>query len=102
MKSATLLFSVGATASLTRRHNICSLQLTAFGGCAGPVGQIPDGQCRVGGGLPQSLFQLDKSRGILTDSIGRGCYITPEANQLQCDAGRPGKAARDLLTLLVN
>jgi len=102
MKSAILLFSAGATASLTRKHNICLLQLNAFGGCAGPVGQIPDGQCRVGGGLPQSLFQLDKSRGILTDGVGRGCYITPEASQLQCDDGRPGMAARFVLTLLVN
>lgn len=85
-----LVFSLGGAASLTERHHACLFQITALGGRAGPVGQIPDGQCRTGGKWAHSSFSLDKVGGIMTDSQGRGCYITSEANQLQCDWGKVG------------
>lgn len=87
------MFGLGAAASLIKRHHSCSFQVSVFGGCAGHIGQIPDGQCRVGGSFQHSTFNLDKHSGVLTDAHGRGCYLTSEANQLQCDEGKSGMSS---------
>ncbi|KAK3064789.1 hypothetical protein LTS18_003920 [Coniosporium uncinatum] len=66
-------------------------QLAASGPAQGTLGQIPDGQIRIGGNSAASTFCMNN--GILKDSQGRGCITTPEIGQVQCDwgaAGTPG------------
>ena len=61
--------------------------MTAYGGPGGDVGQLPDGQNRIGDtGLPEGQYCIGKYGG-LTDSNGRGCILTPPTTQLQCDEG---------------
>lgn len=75
MKSfVTLGMAVGAYASC------CTFELTASGGQSGTVGQLSDGQVRVGGGLAQSSFTI--CNGTITDSNGYGCILTRESYPL--------------------
>ena len=69
-------FAAGANA-LVGRSNSCCFHLTATGGASGTVGQLGDGQNRIGGGLPETQFCID-SNGAITDSSGRGCVVTSE------------------------
>ncbi|APA07902.1 hypothetical protein sscle_03g026720 [Sclerotinia sclerotiorum 1980 UF-70] len=80
----SLAFAVSASAASIRRDN-CSFTLTASGGASGIVGQLDDGQLRILGGHPTATFTI--SNGAATDSKGRPCYLTSEANQYQCDTG---------------
>lgn len=69
MKSfVTLSLAAGAYASC------CTFTLTASGGQSGTIGQLDDGQNRIGGGLPAANFCFDN--GTITDSAGRGCLLT--------------------------
>ncbi|KAL9618380.1 MAG: hypothetical protein Q9160_006888 [Pyrenula sp. 1 TL-2023] len=63
----------------------CCFKLTAAGGATGPVGQLPDGQNRVGGNYPNGTYCIDN--GEITDGGGRGCILTPPTTQFQCDSG---------------
>lgn len=80
----------------------CCFSLSAHGiAGAGPVSQLSDGQNRVGQ-LPDGQNRVDTGvdklapgqyclkNGVITDSQQRGCIITPETSQFQCDAGVPG------------
>lgn len=60
-------------------------QLTATGGPGGVVGQLSDGQNRIGQGLPAATYCIDN--GAITDGNGRGCILTPPTTQFQCDTG---------------
>lgn len=80
---ATLAFSAGASAASIQRS--CTFTLTASGGQSGTIGQLSDGQNRVGGGLPQATYSINN--GQITDSQGRGCILTPPTTQFQCDVG---------------
>ncbi|OKL63341.1 hypothetical protein UA08_01156 [Talaromyces atroroseus] len=90
MKSfATLAaFAAGANA-LAIRSDSCCFELTASGGASGTLGQLSDGQNRIGGGLPPATYCISSS-GIITDSNGRGCILTPPTTQWQCDEGATG------------
>lgn len=66
--------AVGANA-LVARDATCCFGLTASGGASGTIGQLGDGQNRIGGGLPPAQFCIDSSGGI-KDSSGRGCILT--------------------------
>lgn len=66
------LFAASASA-LVSRANPCCFGLTVNPG--GIVGQLADGQNRIGGGLPKGTFCID-SNGALTDGKGRGCILT--------------------------
>lgn len=57
----------------------CTFSLTASGGANGVVGQLGDGQNRVGGSLPKGTYSI--SNGQITDSHGRGCILTPPTTQ---------------------
>jgi hypothetical protein len=63
--------------------------LTASGGKSGVLGQLDDGQNRVGQtcGLATEQATYCLSNGGLTDSNGRGCILTPPTTQFQCDVG---------------
>lgn len=69
MKSfVTLGMAAGAYASC------CTFELTASGGQSGTIGQLSDGQVRIGGGLPPSSFTI--CNGAITDASGYGCLLT--------------------------
>ena len=76
MKSfiAIASLAVGANA-LVGRSDSCCFHLTASGGESGSLGQLSDGQVRVGDNhLSAAKFCL--SGGVITDSEGRGCVVT--------------------------
>ncbi len=72
--AVALAFSAGTNA-LVSRTGSCCFSLTASGGASGTVGQLMDGQNRIGGGLPAGSFCIDANGGI-TDGSGRGCILT--------------------------
>ncbi|KAL4893841.1 ubiquitin 3 binding protein But2 C-terminal domain-containing protein [Aspergillus ambiguus] len=78
-------FAAGANALVSRGGNCC-FHLKATGGASGTIGQLDDGQNRVYGGLSEAQFCID-SNGAIVDSNGRGCVVTGETTQFQCDAG---------------
>ncbi|KAF9736162.1 hypothetical protein PMIN02_003431 [Paraphaeosphaeria minitans] len=80
-----LAFAVGSSALAIRKSQQC-VQLQASGGASGTLGQLSDGQNRVGGGHEAACYCLDGNGGF-TDSSGRGCILTPPTTQFQCDAG---------------
>ncbi|PWY86069.1 hypothetical protein BO70DRAFT_289373 [Aspergillus heteromorphus CBS 117.55] len=90
MKTFTTLAAFAAgTNALVGRGNTCCFHLTASGGASGTIGQLGDGQNRIGGGLPETQFCID-SNGSIADSSGRGCVVTSSTTQFQCDLGVPG------------
>lgn len=66
---------VTAVNALVARDVPCCFSLNASGGASGAVGQILDGQSRLGGGLSPAHFCIDSS-GSITDGTGRGCILT--------------------------
>jgi hypothetical protein len=66
--------SLAYAAALENRGSGCNVQLTVSGAVNDPVGQISDGQARVGSGISTATFTL--SSGSMTDSQGRGCWWT--------------------------
>ncbi|KAI9933688.1 hypothetical protein MW887_004759 [Aspergillus wentii] len=88
MRSLTTLAVLAAgTQALISRTNTCCFHLTAYGGPSGPVGQLSDGQNRIGdNSLPTAQFCISPDASI-TDGSGRGCILTPPTTQFQCDQG---------------
>ncbi|KAJ6161442.1 ubiquitin 3 binding protein But2 C-terminal domain-containing protein [Penicillium chermesinum] len=79
---------ITGTNALVGRSNGCCFHLSVTGEVNGTLGQISDGQNRVGDtSLPASTYCIDQNGGI-TDSAGRGCILTAETTQFQCDAGK--------------
>ncbi|KAJ5906050.1 uncharacterized protein N7473_002966 [Penicillium subrubescens] len=96
MKSfiAIATLAVGANA-LVGRSDSCCFHLTASGDKSGSLGQLSDGKVRVGdNSLSAAKFCL--SGGVITDSEGRGCVVTSETTQFQCDAGSAGTSGFSL------
>jgi hypothetical protein len=91
-----VLGAIGASAA--PQHGRCTFELTAHGHANGSIGQLTDGQCRIGGGYYPTTFDLDRHSGILKDKNGRGCIITRgKASQIQCDQGASGMFSETLL-----
>ncbi|KAK7539520.1 ubiquitin 3 binding protein But2 C-terminal domain-containing protein [Phyllosticta citribraziliensis] len=82
---APLAFTLGASAAALKRSQCC-FDITASGGASGTVGQLSDGQNRIGGGYSPTSFCLNN--GGITDSNGRGCIVTSASGQFQCDEGK--------------
>ncbi|PMD24454.1 hypothetical protein NA56DRAFT_656185 [Hyaloscypha hepaticicola] len=80
----TFSLILGASAFAVPRSS-CSFELTASGGQSGTIGQLSDGQSRIGGGLSAATFTINN--GGIIDSAGRGCILTPSVEQFQCDQG---------------
>jgi hypothetical protein len=74
--AAVAALAAGASA-LAIRDDSCCFTLTASGGTSGTVGQLDDGQNRIGGGLSPATFCITPG-GTITDSSGRGCILTRE------------------------
>ncbi|KAJ5928586.1 hypothetical protein N7466_007542 [Penicillium verhagenii] len=88
MKSfvAIAAFAAGTNA-LVGRSDSCCFHLTASGGVSGSLGQLTDGQVRVGDDSLSAADFCINSSGAITDSAGRGCIVTSETTQFQCDTG---------------
>ncbi|KAE8138878.1 ubiquitin 3 binding protein But2 C-terminal domain-containing protein [Aspergillus pseudotamarii] len=88
MKSFITLAALAASAQgLTGRTTNCCFHLTASGGASGTVGQLSDGQNRIGDNtLSPAQFCISPD-GSITDGSGRGCILTPPTTQFQCDQG---------------
>lgn len=71
--AAIAVFMAAADALVARDTDCCFDLIVGDGGDT--VGQIPDGQVRFGGDLPQSQFCIS-SNGTITDQNGRGCILT--------------------------
>ena len=78
--AAIAALAIGVNAAVMERNDKCCFGLSASGGVSGQVGQLDDGQNRVGGGHPPGHYCL--SNGGLTDGHGRGCILTRESHQL--------------------
>jgi hypothetical protein len=72
--AAFAAFAASANA-LVPRDTSCCFGLTASGEASGPVGQLDDGQNRIGGDLPAGQYCIDTD-GSITDGNGRGCILT--------------------------
>ncbi|KAH0360229.1 hypothetical protein KCU65_g9513, partial [Aureobasidium melanogenum] len=86
---STLGFALGASAASLVARDQCCFSLTAAGGKSGVVGQLGDGQNRIGqtSGLSTGQATYCINNGGLTDENGRGCILTPPTTQFQCDVG---------------
>lgn len=75
-----------------------SFTLQAHGKASGPIGQLDDGQNRVGGGLPMGQYTLKygSKGGEIVDGKNRGCILTPPTTQFQCDQGVGGECSSHL------
>jgi hypothetical protein len=84
MRSTLAAAAVIATANalVARDTVICCFSLSATGGASGTVGQIDDGQTRLGSGLQPGQFCIDSS-GAIKDGNGRGCFLT---RMSQCES----------------
>ncbi|KAI6894418.1 hypothetical protein KC318_g3235 [Hortaea werneckii] len=95
MTTGTLLVAALAAAAnaATLPQPKCYFGMTAYGGPGGTVGQLGDGQNRIGqNNLPVLQGTYCLNNGALTDSYGRGCIMTPPTGQFQCDVGaKPDK-----------
>lgn len=65
----SVAFGLGANAFVAREASQC-VQLKASGGASGVLGQLADGQNRVGGSNPTGCYCLGANGGF-TDSNGR-------------------------------
>jgi hypothetical protein len=79
MKNAYTLaaFAAGAQA-LVARGDSCCFHLDASGDMTGSVGQLSDGQNRIGDGSLSPAQYCISSDGSITDGNGRGCILTRE------------------------
>ncbi|CAG8053887.1 unnamed protein product [Penicillium olsonii] len=83
----TLAAFAAGTNALVGRSDSCCFHLTSSGGASGELGQLSDGQNRIGdNSLSPAQYCID-SKGAITDANGRGCILTPPTTQLQCDEG---------------
>src|ERR1700712_3236970 len=82
-----LALSLSVSATVTKRGDY-PLQFFAKGKAHGALGQLQDGQIRIGGGHSPSHFKIH--HGIMKDNKGRGCVETEPEKQVQCDSGSDG------------
>ncbi|KAJ5799059.1 uncharacterized protein N7518_001127 [Penicillium psychrosexuale] len=83
----TIAAFAASTNALVSRSDSCCFHLTSSGGASGELGQLSDGQNRIGdSSLSPAQYCID-STGAITDSNGRGCILTPPTTQFQCDEG---------------
>ncbi|KAJ5660594.1 hypothetical protein N7507_007045 [Penicillium longicatenatum] len=99
MKSTIAIAALVAGANaLVGRSDSCCFQLTASGSATGTLGQLSDGQVRLGD-TTLSAAEFCISNSIITDSEGRGCVVTSylaETTQFQCDEGATGTSGFSL------
>ncbi|KAK6524010.1 hypothetical protein TWF694_005678 [Orbilia ellipsospora] len=87
----TLVTLASTVQSIVIPRNPCyvcqGFTISVSGGVSGPLGQIGDGQNRVGPATPSPAKYTLGCGGGITDQNGRGCILTPPTTQFQCDVG---------------
>jgi hypothetical protein len=79
MKHFASLAALAAGANaLVPRADTCCFHLTASGGASGTLGQLGDGQVRVGDDRLETSTFCISNNGSITDESGRGCILTRE------------------------
>ena len=74
-------FAASANALVGRGANCC-FHIDASGAAQGSLGQLGDGQNRIGdSNLSPAQFCIDSNGGI-TDANGRGCIVTGESSSI--------------------
>lgn len=73
-RAVALAFVLGVEA-LVPRDGTCCFRLTGSGGVSGEVGQLDDGQNRIGGNYPHGEYCIN-AQGAITDGKGHGCILT--------------------------
>ncbi|KAF2871685.1 hypothetical protein BDV95DRAFT_607103 [Massariosphaeria phaeospora] len=88
LASATAMIMPPPSLSILPRDTSCAFTLTGHGPSSanGTIGQLSDGQNRIGGGRPIGKYTLQDG-GVIVDKNGRGCILTPPTTQFQCDDG---------------
>ncbi|KAI9798740.1 MAG: hypothetical protein M1833_004570 [Piccolia ochrophora] len=82
---ATLAFALGVSASVLKRQDAANcFEIEVSGSTPARVGQLDDGQLRVGN-FPAKTFRADGNK--ITDDQNRGCVLTGDPGQFQCDQG---------------
>lgn len=77
MKLIAVVTAILATKNaLADGNETCCFTLNASGADAGPVGQIDDGQTRIGNGTQPGQFCIDNESGGIIDGKNRGCFLT--------------------------
>ncbi len=72
----------------TRQSASCAFGISVSGGVTGSLGQLADGQNRVGPGQSGAQYSMSCSgNGGSITQPGRGCILTPPTTQFQCDSG---------------
>lgn len=93
----SLVFASAGSCALFPRHRYegqCCFKLHTYGGAEGTVGQLYDGQNRIGGHYEPAVYCI---RGdAIYDSEGRGCILTGPTGQWQCDEGAERKWTKEL------
>jgi hypothetical protein len=75
-KFITIAAFAAGTNALVGRSDSCCFHLTSSGDAPGKLGQLSDGQNRIGdNSLSPAQYCID-SKGAITDSNGRGCILT--------------------------
>lgn len=72
----TLATFIANAHALAGRSQVCCFHLTASGGASGEVGQLSDGQNRIGDNSLSPAEFCISSDGSITDGSGRGCILT--------------------------
>lgn len=92
MKSLLASIFLAATAqAFYSNQSSCCFEITALIPSThtnASLGQLSDGQVRIGGGLLPSVFCLSSTS--IADQSSRGCIITTPETQFQCDSGATG------------
>jgi hypothetical protein len=72
----TLAALAAGTNALVSRTDSCCFHLSSSGGASGKLGQLGDGQNRIGDSkLSPAQFCINPN-GEITDANGRGCILT--------------------------
>jgi hypothetical protein len=74
----TLAAFAAGTNALVGRSDTCCFHLTSSGGASGGLGQLSDGQNRIGDSTLSAAQYCIDSKGAITDNKGRGCILTRE------------------------
>ena len=84
MYAVPTIASSPTTSAAIAAEQQCCFELKASGGVSATMGQLSDGQNRIGGDYKPVTYCI--KNGGITDSFDRGCHIVPANAQFQCDA----------------
>jgi hypothetical protein len=69
------LTAAASAMAIAARDGVCCFELNAASNASSPVGQLADGQNRIGGKVSPGSYCITAD-GTITDAQGRGCILT--------------------------